>query len=393
MAVHTTHNRNRRAFLYGLCALIVLTLVLARIEGVSIMGHADYDSYTLQALAWREGRADLGLDYEHLELAEYEGKYYVSFPPFPSVVMLPLTFLFGSQTPDTLVMLLLFLGSYCAAYILARRCKVDAKSSALWSVFLVCGSSYLDISLYGWVWYLAQSMSFLLTLLFIIGITSDKRTAQSFGLIALALAIGCRPFQAVYLPFALYAIIKKNKEKGQGLKKLIPMLLVPALIAIAYGAYNFLRFDNPLEFGHNYLPEFTNAANGQFHISYIVENLKNILRLPTIENGTLSVPKFDGFAFYIANPICILLVIRLLRSEKMQKEDAILLLSLLAHFCFLLMHKSFGGWQFGTRYMCDVLPVVFYLCVKRAKRTTAYEKAIMFMGIGVNVLGTVWFRQ
>ena len=32
--------------------------------------------------------------------------------------------------------------------------------------------------------------------------------------------------------------------------------------------YNLARFGNPLEFGHNYLPEFTRAADGQFSFAY-----------------------------------------------------------------------------------------------------------------------------
>ena len=43
----------------------------------------------LQAQSWLEGRLDLGKDYPYLELAVFGGKYYVSFPPFPSYIMFP----------------------------------------------------------------------------------------------------------------------------------------------------------------------------------------------------------------------------------------------------------------------------------------------------------------
>lgn len=48
-----------------------------------------YNSYILQAQSWLEGRLDLGRDYPYLELAIFNNKYYVSFPPFPSYAMLP----------------------------------------------------------------------------------------------------------------------------------------------------------------------------------------------------------------------------------------------------------------------------------------------------------------
>ena len=65
-----------------------------------------YNSYALQADSWRQGRLHLAENYSWLELAVYEGRYYVSFPPFPSYLLFPLTFLFGSQTPDNVILCL-----------------------------------------------------------------------------------------------------------------------------------------------------------------------------------------------------------------------------------------------------------------------------------------------
>lgn len=69
--------------------------------------------------------------------------------------------------------------------------------------------------------------------------------------------------------------------------------------------YNYARFGNVMEFGHNYLPEFTGSEKGQFSLSYILPNLYNLLLRPvTLKAGlTLEYPLFDGFMFYIANPM------------------------------------------------------------------------------------------
>ena len=45
-------------------------------------------------------------------------------------------------------------------------------------------------------------------------------------------------------------------------------------------ALNAARFGNPMEFGHNYLPEFVRAEKGQFSLSYAMGHLKQLLRLP-----------------------------------------------------------------------------------------------------------------
>ena len=65
--------------------IIVITSVLLYLflmcwlTGYGPLKQNVYNSYALQADSWRQGRLDLGQDYPYLELAVYNGKYYVSF--------------------------------------------------------------------------------------------------------------------------------------------------------------------------------------------------------------------------------------------------------------------------------------------------------------------------
>lgn len=68
-----------------------------------------YNSYTKQCIAWLNGRLDLGQNYPWLELAFFEGKYYVSFPPFPSYAFLPFVLFFGENNPESLLNILVAL--------------------------------------------------------------------------------------------------------------------------------------------------------------------------------------------------------------------------------------------------------------------------------------------
>ena len=77
-------------------------LILDMLTGKSFFGPSPYNSYTLQALSWLHGHTWVENN-EILELAIYEGRYYVSFPPLPSVVLLPFAALFGLTTPDNLL--------------------------------------------------------------------------------------------------------------------------------------------------------------------------------------------------------------------------------------------------------------------------------------------------
>ena len=80
-------------------------LLIHDLAGGTLFSHDPHDSYTLQAQAWLDGKAYLetGADYTWLELAIYNGQYFVSFPPVPSVVMLPFVLLFGGDTPLSLI--------------------------------------------------------------------------------------------------------------------------------------------------------------------------------------------------------------------------------------------------------------------------------------------------
>ncbi|NLG36570.1 MAG: hypothetical protein GX549_01045 [Clostridiales bacterium] len=403
----------RRNMLLGLLFVLIAYIGVCWLLGLNLTEHSVYDSYTLQAMTWRQGRIALQRDYPHLELAIYEGRYYVSFPPFPAVPMLLLTFVFGQNTPSRLVAMLLFVGSYLLGYRIARRHGQSDRNAALLSCFLTAGCNMMEVSLFGGVWNMAQVMGFFLTLAAVLGVESTRRSARGWGLVALACAVGCRPFQAVYVPLTLLMCWRAERREGtvrQALGRLAQLIIAPALIAVLYGAYNIVRFGNPLEFGHNYLPEFTRSATGQFNLSNIPVNLRNILRLPWFENGLLLFPSASGFAFYIANPMFIAAALSaVVRTHDPRKGDRpagspsrraldvidglILLLSAF-HFVALLTHHSFGGVQFGTRYLCDLIPALYLFTLRgRPWRLRGYEAPLILWGIFFNIYGALVFHM
>ena len=88
---------------HGAMIMALIVLGLMTLLGFNLLGHSIYDSYTLIAQAWRKGLLHLEQNYSHLELAIFNDNYYVSFPSVPALVMLPLTFIFGENTPNTIV--------------------------------------------------------------------------------------------------------------------------------------------------------------------------------------------------------------------------------------------------------------------------------------------------
>ncbi len=380
------------------CAWVGICMIL----NFNIFGHAVHDSYTLMALAWREGKLSLGQDYSWLELAVYNGDYYVSFPSVPALVMLMLTFLFGEDTPNTLVTGLYFLGAYLSAYHLLRRFRrpPDAMFMAL---FMTLGCNMMQFSLTGDVWNQAQLMCFMLTTCCAMGLTSDSPLQWGMGLFCIALSVGCRPFQAVYVPFGLWMLyqnLKKRQDTGffRTLVRMIPYVIAPALGAGALGGYNWARFGNVLEFGHNHLPEFTRDPDQpQMSLKYVWTNLQNLFRLPYLENYRLEFPLFNGFAFYLANPIyvtCLIAMIVKIVRQSWDAGDTLLIFGFGAEIFLLLMHKTMGGWQFGCRYLSDLIPMMLLFEVRGIERrkNAHWETFIGTFAIAFNLYGAIVFH-
>lgn len=234
--------------LYPLIVLIVL-LVMGAFTGRFLTTDNPYGSYTIQACAWLEGHLDVNPNFTWLELAEYGGKFYVSFPLFPSYVMLPFAAIFGLDTPDHFINLAVTLLGIAYALRIYRRMTGSSRHAARYVLYLYLANGYLFIALQGWVWFLAQAMCFTLSLM---AADAAQRGRSGWALAWWACAVGCRPMAALYLPLLVYLLNKSGVRHSW--KRQIANLLPAALIVASYMVLNYLRFGNPLEFGHTYLP-------------------------------------------------------------------------------------------------------------------------------------------
>lgn len=401
-------NDYSRGLVITLFAALLIYLFLAFLYGYNLFEHSPYDSYTLQALAWRSGRLSLDQNYEWLELAIYNGQYYVSFPPFPTVIMLVLSLFFGGNTPSMAVNMCFFLGSTAFAYLSVKRFGWKPWETAFIALFLITGCNLLEVSMTGGVWNIAQGASFFFTMACIYEMETPyekgRRLPLILGPLFIAAAVGCRPFQAVYVPYVLFRLYQQCQKRFfaeekrvsflEVLRRMIPYLILPALIAVAYGALNFARFGNVFEFGHNYLPEFSTEGGVQFSAGHWLNNVKNIFRLPYFQNNQLIFPKAYGFAFYLCNPLFLIGLIETIRRfirKSLDRADFILLISMFVHINLLLLHRTFGGVQFGTRYLIDVLPMLALYTFSRKEKLTLADWMLMVWGIGFNFYGALVF--
>ncbi len=156
------------------------------------------------------------------------------------------------------------------------------------------------------------------------------------------------------------------------------------------------RFGNVLEFGHNYLPEFTESTYGQFSLHYLAENVGRLLRLPAWEQGKPQFPLFDGVAFWLVSPIFLCFAADWLRSLWNREKGGQLLAALTAglvavHFLLLALHKTMGGWHFGNRYTVDAIPFLFLalIVLRQGREPGLPVQSWSLFTLALNIAGTV----
>lgn len=392
-----TGGRLKLEWRYVICplAFFIVLWVAASFTGHWATEENPYRSYALQACAWLNGRLDLGKDYPWLELAIYEGKYYVSFPPFPSLVLLPFAAVWGTNTPDHWISLGFSMIGIIYAIRLYRAIAGTYEMAEQYVLFLFLGNGYLFIALQGgWVWYMAQTMCFTFSLMSLF-YAANKHIGRAFAF--LACAFGCRPMVVAYIPLILMlgtekASVKTWMRKGYR--------LIPACMIIGfYLMLNAARFDNPFEFGHTHLPEFVRSTEGQFSLNYATKNFNQLFRLPQTggEHGMLIYDTYDCMAFWLIDPIIVSFMVTWLYAlTRKRKACGLSLIIVPATICVHLMivccHKTMGGYQFGNRYIVDMLPYVFYGLITYKQGVGKAEwlnNPLFALGFSINLIGTV----
>ncbi|MEN0014786.1 MAG: hypothetical protein AAGC90_14025 [Curtobacterium sp.] len=382
--------------LLGFLGVIAGIIWMGHISGDSLLGHSGYDSYTLEALAWRHGHGFLPANNPGLELAIYHGHYWVSFPPLPAVTMLVLSFFFGANTPSGAVSIVYFLLGLATIYKLVRR-YLPADQATLWMVFAALGGSILSIVVAGHtetggVWFQAQLLSFFLTSLAFYLVDGDSKRGWIVGFTCLALAVGCRPFNLVFAPVLIWMVFLKT---GRTPTALLPMFLPPVVVLAVYAVYNAVRFGSPLEFGHKYLPEFTQPGQKMFNPSLIPQHLKFIVQLPTFREGKLTFPLWGGWGVYLTQPILLFgWASMIVRGGKRTADitDGLVFVTTIFLALALLSHRTNGGYAYGCRYFIDLLPAMMFVVARGKARISTFGAALIGALILFNLIGTAGFE-
>ncbi|MEL6181429.1 MAG: hypothetical protein AAFS10_20895, partial [Myxococcota bacterium] len=338
-----------------------------------------------------------------------ETRYFVSFPPGPAVLMVPLAAIWGYAVNDVVFTLLFAALNVALCFIVLRRLSERGLtertlSDNLWLTLLFgFGTVHLWCSVLGQVWFTALIVGATFTWLYILA-AIDARHPLLAG-ICLAGAFATRTpllFSVVFfVGFVLFpgGRLLQREAYAKAVRTLVvfgaPCLVVGCLLLWA----NHVRFESWTEFGHSYL------AGGQlqrirrfglFNIHFLSKNLSAALTLlPRIQpEYPFVIVSRHGMSLLLTTPAWVYLFMP--RERKNADAHLWWRLTWATAICVAipaLFYQNTGYEQFGYRFSIDYTPyLVMLLAIGRRPLTWVFKVAIV-VGVAVNTFGAITFKR
>ena len=423
-------SRKRRlaiaAAIYAVCTVVFL-LVAAR---QTLTEHTPFNHYALLADAWLHGRQDLANGppayAQGNDFAQYGGKWFITFPPFPALLMMPLVALSGTPENFRDGQFIIELAGLAPAFLFLvlekLRLRVHSNRSerfnAGMALLFAFGTVYFFTAEEGTVWFSAHIVGAAVFALYVL-FALDAEKPLLAGLF-LGCAFATRPPMllagALFAAEALRAHVKDGlPTEGTWEERLrktwamldkasfardVALFALPIALVIGIESWmNHLRFDtwNP-NVGHEYLTVAWAGRMrkwGLFSQHYLAKNLGVALTmLPWVPpKGTASAAPFQinehGLAIWFTMPF----YLWILWPKKHGWLYAVVgIAAFLPAFQELLYQNS--GWrQFGYRFSNDYAVLLFVLLAIGDRSVGWLFRTAAAWSVAWNLFGAMTFDR
>jgi len=364
------------------------------------LGERSHDNhYVYLAEAMLDGRLHIeGKPPHRNDWAEYQGKWFVSFPPAPAVLMMPAVAIWGLDFNDRAFTLVFAAAApallFLLLQLLAERGRLSRGRRDLWllATLYAIGTVYFFCAVQGSVWYTAHVVGSVMLLLFMISSLDGRRPALA-GLF-LVLAFACRPPMAMAFPFFAYEVLRGREGLLRTLRRAALFALPVAAVLALLMLMNWARFDDPLEFGHRHLKVIQTARIekwGLFHYHYLGRNLGYLLTsLPWISAEAPYVKvSLHGLALWFTTPA----FLWALWPKTLDREYKWLAVTLLLLALPNVLYQNSGWVQFGQRFSLDYTPVLILMLALGGRRLGRLFLAALVFAVVVNTFGAITFDR
>jgi hypothetical protein len=362
------------------------------------------------AEAFLQGRLDL----VHVPLPPYDltlfgERWYVSFPPLPALLMLPLVAIWGLSVSDIAfgvvagaVTVGLF---YLVMLRLRERRGVPKHTSPLWFCLLLgLGTTLWPSATLGSVWFTAHVVAVACLCLYLLEVLGRNRPVWA----GVWLGLGFLARAPVLLAFPLALIVHVYEGRPASMRQRARDLLTfggrvmagTAPWLLGQMGYNWLRFGHLMEFGYQWMnsPETLLARQstwGQFSLHFLPENLYTMLIRPPLLSccPPRVAPDPWGMGLLLSTP-ALICSLGTLHRESLQRPLVIGLWSSVVLVAVpSLLYFNTGSFQFGYRFALDWLPLGVLLAALGADARPSlrpWGKALVLASVLMHAWGVLW---
>ncbi|GAB1470940.1 hypothetical protein MASR2M66_18180 [Chloroflexota bacterium] len=346
--------------------------------------------------------------YTH-DLTLYKGNWYVPMPPLPGILMVPLAYWIGAENINASYFSIFFsaLNGFLLFLILEELNHRKWIQISRLNIFILVslflfGTPHLYVGISGRGWYVSQ----ILTVFFLaLAVYAVLRSWSPWWVGALiGLAMMARPNGLMTWPF-LFAIamqLLKEKQGHFGWRDALLWSLKTALpVVVVVGAlltYNYLRFDNFLDFGYTTINGDADIVNkvqtwGMFNPYFIPHNLKVMLfEIPrwNPESRWSIEPSGAGMSIFLTTPALFYLFRRYPKDWWVIGAWGAVFMNI----GLLSLYSSTGAHQFGYRYILDmIIPLMAILAIGLRKKISWVFTLLVILSIVINIYGADWFMN
>jgi len=404
---------------YALCAAVYVATLGARARGPS-----DNNHFVSLAQSYLHGQLSVLGDRPpgDNDWAQFQGRWYVVFPPLPAVMIMPAVALwkdavwdrlywalFAGLGPALVYVLLRFLREQVGS---GRRPREDLTLTALFAF----GSAYYYASVQGTVWFAAHVVAVPLVALYVLFSIRARRpllaglmlglaymtrasTLFLFPLFLIEALAAARPDDATGPadPESIYGRALHFLRQVDSRRAFVVMVwfaLPLAAILALNGLLNWLRFGDPFEVGYRFLRIRWSARIerwGLLNYHYLAKNLAVFLAaLPWLSSEApyLRISR-HGLALWVTTPNYLWVLWPKRVRVLMVSLSAAALLTALVVLCY----QNSGWIQFAYRFSLDYSVLLIALLALGGRRFGVGFHAMLVFACALNLFGALTFDR
>ena len=371
--------RFKSAYVAALVALLVTALV-------SQLRPTPYNNYVLLAQAFLHGRAWIDWPGAYIDALQYAGRYYIIEAPLPAILLLPFTAIFGLQTNQTLLAVVLAAVAVGAAWELGERFGLRASANAWICAFLLAGTDLLWCATLGDVWFIAHVSAVAFTLLALAEL-AGKRRGWLVALFA-ACAFESRFSMVLALPAYAYLLLAPRRR----MTELIPFASVLIAVGALWVFYNRARWGTWSDIGYTtwYHQDQAGMPFGSpFRLIYLPYQFWSFfIQVPTrVAAFPWLRPEYSGVALTWTSPA---LILAFFARTPVRWAIALWIAALLTALPNFLYYVN-GFAQFGMRHALDFEPFLVALMMLAVRdRFPRWGYALIAYSCAVGLWGS-WY--